>query len=31
MNGGIMGDMLTTIGSKVKEDKELIKEGGYSF
>jgi len=31
MNGGIMGDMLTTIGSKVKEDKELIREGGYLY
>lgn len=31
MNGGVMGDMLTTIGSKVKEDKELIKEGGYRY
>ncbi|MDE6577412.1 MAG: biotin synthase BioB [Muribaculaceae bacterium] len=31
MNGGIMGDMLTTIGSKVEEDKQLIKEGGYKY
>ncbi len=31
MNGGIMGDMLTTIGSKVDEDKELIREGGYKY
>ncbi|MDE6226824.1 MAG: biotin synthase BioB [Muribaculaceae bacterium] len=31
MNGGIMGDMLTTIGSKVEEDKQLIREGGYEY
>lgn len=31
MNGGIMGDMLTTIGSKVNEDKKLIEEGGYNY
>lgn len=31
MNGGIMGDMLTTIGSKVEEDKQLIQESGYNY
>lgn len=31
MNGSIMGDMLTTIGSKVKEDRELISEAGYEY
>lgn len=31
MNGGIMGDMLTTIGSKVDDDKKLIQEGGYKY
>lgn len=31
MNGGIMGDMLTTIGSKVDEDRKLIREGGYEY
>lgn len=31
MNGGVMGDLLTTIGSKVDEDKKLIKEGGYEY
>lgn len=31
MNGGVMGDLLTTIGSKVKDDKILIAEGGYEY
>lgn len=31
MNGSIMGDMLTTVGSKVNEDKILIEEGGYEY
>lgn len=31
MNGGIMGDLLTTIGAQVKEDKEMIAEAGYTF
>lgn len=29
MNGAIMGDMLTTIGSQVAEDRELIARAGY--
>lgn len=31
VNGAIMGDMLTTIGSQVAEDKKLIAECGYDF
>ena len=31
VNGGIVGDLLTTIGSKVDEDKRLISEAGYEY
>lgn len=31
MNGGVVGDLLTTIGSKVAEDRELINESGWEF
>ncbi len=31
MNGGIVGDLLTTIGSTVTEDKQLVSEAGYKF
>lgn len=31
MNAGVVGDLLTTIGSKVDEDKLLIGEAGYEF
>ncbi len=31
MNGGIVGDMLTTLGSNVDQDKKLVREGGYEF
>jgi adenosylmethionine-8-amino-7-oxononanoate aminotransferase len=31
MNGGVVGDLLTTIGSKVAEDKALIEQADYDF
>lgn len=31
VNGAIMGDMLTTVGSQVDDDIQLIKECGYDF
>lgn len=31
MNGGVVGDLLTTIGSKVAEDKELVERADYEF
>lgn len=31
VNGAIMGDMLTTIGSTVEHDKELIAQAGYTM
>lgn len=31
VNSGIVGDLLTTIGSTIAEDKELAKEAGYEF
>lgn len=31
INGGIVGDLLTTIGSTVDEDRRLANDAGYSF
>nr|MDE6125362.1 biotin synthase BioB [Muribaculaceae bacterium] len=31
MNGGVVGDLLTTIGSTVADDKKLVDDAGYSF
>lgn len=31
MNGGIVGDLLTTIGSRIDEDKAMAAEAGYEF
>ncbi|MDE6327735.1 MAG: biotin synthase BioB [Duncaniella sp.] len=31
INGAIMGDLLTTVGATIEEDKRMIKEAGYEF
>lgn len=31
VNGGIVGDLLTTIGSKIDADRELVTRSGYNF
>lgn len=31
MNGGIVGDLLTTIGSTVRDDRALVADAGYQF
>lgn len=31
INGGVVGDLLTTLGSTIAEDKTLVDEAGYKF
>lgn len=31
INGGVVGDLLTTLGSTIAEDKNLVSEAGYEF
>ncbi len=31
INGGIVGDLLTTVGSKIDDDRQLTREAGYEF
>ncbi len=31
VNGSIMGDLLTTVGSKIADDKKMVEEMGYQF
>lgn len=31
VNGGIVGDLLTTVGSQIDDDKKLTSEAGYEF
>lgn len=31
MNGGVVGDLLTTVGSKIDEDRDLVSEAGMNF
>lgn len=31
MNAGVVGDLLTTVGSTIAEDKKLVEEAGYEF
>lgn len=31
INGAIMGDLLTTIGAQIEQDKAMVKECGYEF
>ena len=31
VNGAIMGDLLTTVGAQIRQDKEMIEECGYEF
>ncbi len=31
VNGGVVGDLLTTVGSKIDDDRQLTSEAGYEF
>ncbi|MCH5221602.1 MAG: biotin synthase BioB [Muribaculaceae bacterium] len=31
VNGGVVGDLLTTVGSTIAEDREMTQEAGYDF
>ena len=31
MNGGVVGDLLTTVGSRIDDDRKLTAEAGYKF
>lgn len=31
INSGIVGDMLTTVGSQIDQDKQLVEDAGYEF
>ncbi len=31
MNAGVVGDLLTTVGSTISEDKKMVEEAGYEF
>jgi biotin synthase len=31
VNGGVVGDLLTTIGSKTDEDRQMVEKAGYEF
>ena len=31
MNGGVVGDLLTTVGSTIDDDKNLVADAGYEF
>lgn len=31
VNGGIVGDLLTTVGSRIDDDRQLTQEAGYEF
>jgi biotin synthase-like enzyme len=31
MNSGVVGDLLTTVGSTIAQDQKLVGEAGYDF